>query len=78
MRDVPNGIEVSGVEHQKELIVIIETLDSMGRSLREVPDIANAELVDLITAIFVNGRHQHTASIDISPLSLQWVSNYSS
>ena len=59
------------VESNEGLILIIETLDGVCRSLGEVPDIALLERVDGVVSVLVDSGNQHSAGVDVTPLSLQ-------
>ena len=53
------------------------TLDSVCLPFRKVPYVANFEVINLVLAIFVDGRHADFPSVDISPFSLDLVSRRS-
>lgn len=59
------------VEGDKGLVLIIETLDGVGRSLGEVPDITLLERIDGVVSVFIDSGNQHPAGVDVTPLSLQ-------
>lgn len=59
------------VESNEGLILIIETLDGVRRSLGEVPDITLLERIDGVVSVLIDSGNQHAASIDVTPLSLQ-------
>lgn len=63
------------VESDEGLVLMIETLDSVRRSLGEVPDIALLERIDSIVSVLVDSGNQHSAGVDVTPLSLQKLVN---
>ena len=69
-KSLPRSVEVALVKDEKVLILILETLDGMGYTLREVPDVAVSQLLSLVHAIFVYSRHEHLAFVDNAPFGL--------
>lgn len=58
------------VESDESLILIIETLESVGRSLGEVPDISLLESIDSVVSVLIDSGNNETAGIDVTPLGL--------
>ncbi len=55
-------VELAVVEHQKELAAIrAETLNGMRNARREVPQIANPDVVDEVSALRVDRRDPRAA-----------------
>lgn len=54
MRDSPNLVEVSVIEDEKEL-GLLDGVDRVRDTFREVPDVAVLELVGLVDAVLVDG-----------------------
>lgn len=70
MVDLPNLVKVGIVKDQEVLVLIGETLDGVGSSLGEVPDITIVENLFLVAAILINGRNKNRALINNTPFGL--------
>ena len=67
---LPGRVKVSIVEHEKILVLIFDTLNGVRNSLGEVPDVAVTQLLSLVDAVFINGRHDDFARVDDTPFRL--------
>jgi hypothetical protein len=68
--DLPDLVKVGVVKDQEVLVLIGKTLDGMGSSLREVPDIAIVENLFLVPTILINGRNKNGSLVDNTPFGL--------
>lgn len=68
--DSPDSVKITIVEDQKELVLVIQSLNSMGGPLGEVPDITDVEGVDLVLTVLVYSRDDDPPSVHKSPFSL--------
>lgn len=64
-------VEICLVKDKKILVLLFETLDGVSGTLGEVPDITIVELLNLVLAIFVDGRDQNRSVIYDTPLGLE-------
>lgn len=65
---LPDRVEVSVIESEKILVLVVDALNGMRLALREIPDVSDSKLLDLLLAVLVNGRDDHSTSIHESPL----------
>lgn len=68
--DLPNLVKVGIVKDQEVLVLIGETLDGVGGSLGEVPDITIVKDFFLVSAILIDGGNENGTLIDNAPFSL--------
>ena len=64
------GLEVAVVKGKEVLVVVVEALQSVCFSLREIPDITNVEDLILVTSEFIDGRDCDASFGDVSPFGL--------
>lgn len=67
---LPGLVKVTLIKDQEELVVIVKPVDSVGNTLGEVPNVTVAELLDLVDAILINSRDNHSACIHEAPFGL--------
>jgi hypothetical protein len=65
-----NFVKVSLVKDQEILILIRETLDGVGGSLWEVPDVPVVENLFLVSAVLINGRDKNRPVVYEAPFGL--------
>ena len=68
--NVPGLVKVSVVKDQKELVVVFQSVDRVGNTLGEVPDVTVFELNVLVAALLIDGADQNASSIHETPFSL--------
>lgn len=66
----PRGIKVGVVKHQEKLVLVLETLDRVGGTLGEVPDVAVVEGLELGGALLVNDGDEDGSGVDKAPFGL--------
>ena len=69
---LPNFVKITIIEGEKIFIFILETLDGMRDTFREVPDIPHFQFVNLKFTVLINSRNDDAASINKSPFSLEY------
>jgi hypothetical protein len=67
---LPDFLEVTVIKGKKILVLIIKTLDIMGNTLREVPNVTSLQDLSCETAILVNSGKEQGAIVNKTPLSL--------
>ena len=66
-----HSIKVAVLKGKEVLVFGFEALNRVRLAFREVPDVAEAKLFDLVLAVFVDGGDEHGAGIDKAPFSLK-------
>ena len=64
-------VEISVVEGEEVLVLVVQTLDRVRLAFGEVPDVAWLELGDLVVAVGIYGGDCDSASVDEAPFGLR-------
>ena len=68
--DIPDFLKVTVIESKKVFVFVLQTLDIMGNTLGEVPDVSRVELLSGESTVFVNTSEEKRSVVDKAPFSL--------
>jgi hypothetical protein len=68
--DSPSFLKVAVIKYEKIFVVVFKTVNGVGNTLGEVPNVAEAELGRLVDTILVNNRDEDFTRIHYAPFSL--------
>lgn len=71
----PHLVKVAVVK-DKQVLGLLDSVDRMRNALRKVPDVAVANLLGLVDAVLVDGRHDGLARVQEAPFGLYVSDNH--
>ena len=67
----PSLVEISIIKRQEELVLVVESLYSVGDTLGEVPNVSKVEFLYLVASKLIDGRDEDRSCIDETPFRLR-------